>query len=220
MNCTDVIHHLDEHLDATLAPENERAVAAHLEECPDCAARVAEERELRRALRDLPVPPPGQDLLAGARKRARRQRQHRQLTALGSLGIAAGLLLAVVFGPFQVFGDGPEMARTTQVALTPGQTERVKLVFNSPRAMEQVTLHLELPEGVELAGYPNQRRLEWQTRLEAGRNLLELPVVLTGSTGGPLRAGIRYDNQQRSFQLDLTPHRPRESGMIPGGRRV
>ena len=53
---------------------------------------------------------------------------------------------------------------------------------------------------------------------EAGRNLLELPVVLRGTAGGALRAGIRYDGESRHFQLQLQPHAPQESGLGLNGR--
>ena len=221
MNCDDVLHHIDDHLDGTIDPAAESALSAHAAACPDCAERLRQEAELREALRELPVPPPRNDLLAGARARAQRRHRQRWFTGVTTVGLAASLLLALLLGPLQPFGPaapGPEAVRTASVAVTPGRTERVQLVFNSPKAMQRVTLHLELPAGVELAGYPGQRRLEWQTSLEAGRNLLELPVVLRGTAGGALRAGIRYDGESRHFQLQLQPHAPQESGLGLNGR--
>lgn len=221
MNCSQVRPYIDDYLDGGLAPATERDVAAHVADCAQCRAIIDEERELRQALQDLPVPPTGQDLIAGARERARKRQRRKRFAATGATGLAASFLLAILLGPLQlpgVGGDRSGAARTAQVAVSPGKTQRVKLVFNSPRAMDEVTVHLELPEGVKLAGYPGQRRLKWQTRLEAGRNLLELPVVLSGSQGGSLRAGIRYDGKQHHFRLDVTPRRPAESAILPGGQ--
>jgi anti-sigma factor RsiW len=215
MNCHDLRNNLDDYLDGRLDPRAASALAEHAESCPGCAARLREAEGLRQSLRDLPVPPPSGDLLERAVERAAEQdRRHQRAWSMGGLAVAASLLLAVAVG---LVTQGPTTgpAGPAVVAVTPGQTERINLAFNSPSRLEEVTLSVTLPEGVELAGHPGKRRLSWRTSLEAGRNLLELPVIVRGS-GGVLRADLEYGQTRRSFDLRLHPQQPDRSGLASG----
>ena len=215
MNCEGVQARLDDYLDGQLEAEEAAAVAGHAEACGDCGARLRDAEAFRRALRDLPVPPPSGDLLERAMDRAA-ERQHRRQRAwgMGGLAIAASLLVAVAVG---LVTQGPALGPSgpTVVAVTPGQTERINLAFNSPSRLQEVSLSVTLPAGVEIAGHPGKRRLSWRTTLEAGRNLLELPVVVRGS-GGVLRAELEYGDTRRSFRLRLSPQQSDRSGLLSG----
>lgn len=212
MDCKTTRSYRDDFLDGRLDEAVRRAVASHLRHCPDCAQRFREDEALMRALRDLPVPPAATDLLEGGLARAQeRKRRNRRLASFGGLAVAASLVLAVAVG---LLAPGPGPEGPTVVAVTPGQTERVNLVFNSPSRLEGVTLSVAVPEGVEIAGYPGKRKLTWQTTLESGRNLLRLPVILRGA-GGVLRADVQIDDTRRSFDLQLRPRDPDRSGLTP-----
>jgi hypothetical protein len=78
----------------------------------------------------------------------------------------------------------------------------VRLVFNSPAALKQVTLRVALPEGVEIAGFPGERELSWQTDLKEGSNVLELPVLAHGA-GGILVAAVSDGADRREFAVEL-----------------
>jgi anti-sigma factor RsiW len=215
MDCQRTRERLEDHLDGRLTPAASAGVAGHVAECADCAAELAAREDLRAALRELPVPAPSADLWPRALARAqRRQRKRQRAWSAGGLAVAASLLVAVAVG-LVTQGPATAPAGPTVVAVTPGQTERINLAFNSPARLERVTLSVALPEGVEIAGHPGKRRLSWQTTLEAGRNLLRLPVVLRGS-GGVLRADLRFDGGQRSFSLQVRPSSPDVSGLLPG----
>lgn len=212
MDCQTTRSYRDDFLDGRLDEAARQAVASHLRHCPDCAQRFREDEALMRALRDLPVPPAATDLLEGGLARAQeRKRRNRRLVNFGGLAVAASLVLAVAVGLLAP-GSAPE--GPTVVAVTPGQTERVNLVFNSPSRLEGVTLSVAVPDGVEIAGYPGKRKLTWQTTLESGRNLLRLPVILRGA-GGVLRADVQIDDTRRSFDLQLRPRDPDRSGLTP-----
>jgi len=214
MDCQRTRNRLEDHLDGQLAPAEAAEVAGHLAECADCAAALAEREALRAALGELPVPAPSADLWQRSLARAKQgERKRQRAWSAGGLAVAASLLVAVAVG---LVTQGPATAPPgpTVVAVTPGQTERINLAFNSPTRLERVTLSVALPEGVEIAGHPGKRQLSWQTTLEPGRNLLKLPVVLRGS-GGILRADLRFDGKQRSFSLQVRPHSPDISGVMP-----
>lgn len=213
MDCLTTRNYRDDYLDGRLEPSLRQAVNAHLEQCEQCAQAFREDAELLTALRDLPVPPPTGDLVERSLARAdRRGRKRQRLWQAGGLAVAASLLVAITAG---LVIQGP-LNRTESprvVAVQPGQDQPVNLVFNSRRRLEGVTLRLEVPEGVEIAGHPGKRRLNWQTTLEPGRNLLRVPVIVNDG-GGVLRAGIRYGGEQRRLEVRLEPRRPDRSGLL------
>jgi hypothetical protein len=99
----------------------------------------------------------------------------------------------------------------------------VRLIFRSASALSDVTIELGLPEGVELAGFPGQRRLVWQSDLQAGANLLELPVLLHGA-GGVVTATLNHGSERRQFSVRVVSapdagkpvSRPSQQGAVPG----
>ena len=215
MDCQTTRKYRDDYLDDRLEPFIRHAVNAHLKQCEQCAQAFREDAELLTALRDLPVPPPSGDLVERSLARAdRRGRKRQRLWQAGGLAVAASLLVAITAG---LVTQGPlnptESPRV--VAVQPGQDQPVNLVFNSRRRLEGVTLSVEVPEGVEIAGHPGKRRLNWQTTLEPGRNLLRLPVIVTDS-GGVMRASIRHGGEQRLMEVRLEPRQPDRSGLLSG----
>jgi hypothetical protein len=90
----------------------------------------------------------------------------------------------------------------------------VRLIFRSASALDDVTIELVLPEGVELDGYPGQRRLVWQSDLRAGSNLLELPMLVHGD-GGVLTATLNHGAERRQFSARVVPTDPRTSFVQP-----
>ncbi|MEF8794372.1 anti-sigma factor family protein [Thiohalorhabdus sp.] len=215
MDCKTNRKFRDDYLDARLEPSLRQAVNAHLAECDQCAQAFREDRDLLGALQDLPVPPASEYLVERAMGQgARRERQRQRRWQAGGLAVAAGLLIAVVLGlvtqkPLNGTQEPP------MVAVKPGQSQPVNLVFNSRRRMEGVTLSVEVPEGVEIANHPGKRRLNWQATLEPGQNLLRVPVIVRGE-GGVLRANIRHGGQQKRLNVRLQPQQPDRSRLGTG----
>jgi anti-sigma factor (TIGR02949 family) len=93
MKCNEVQEHLSAWLDGELPEELRPAVAAHLDECPDCQAELAALERLEAALTELEAPVP-QNLAAAVRRRLPRPASPwRQ-----SLALAACLVLGIFLG--------------------------------------------------------------------------------------------------------------------------
>ena len=116
---------------------------------------------------------------------------------------AAGIMVLVCLGIVfnSVWNLGQQ--ETPQAHLTMNKESEVKLVFSSQQDLENVTLTLKTPEGVDIPGYENQRKIAWQTDLKQGRNVLELPVIARDKNGGPLTASIDYGDKSKEFNLLL-----------------
>lgn len=200
MNCHDIQQLLPD-----LSAPWPAAVGAHLAECPDCARRAEAEQALRARLRDLPGMSVRPDFA---------RRLHGQYTAPATphwrriaapVALAASLLLAVL-----LIMPGQHTAPDTQVPSvaesTPMQTAEVRTVHlrvDSARDLNDVVIRLELPEGVQLAGFDDQRVVEWTTTVLAGPQLLSLP--LKGHSDQPLVATIQHRSGKRRFETLVAP---------------
>jgi hypothetical protein len=69
--------------------------------------------------------------------------------------------------------------------------------------MESATLTVSLPNGVELAGFPGQSEISWETSLNEGRNLLPLKLIALTPVGGELLARLEHEDRDRVFRLQL-----------------
>ncbi|MGQ0697358.1 MAG: hypothetical protein ACT4PZ_03850 [Panacagrimonas sp.] len=204
MNCEDFRELLDDEPDT----ERQGRMFAHAADCPRCRARLEFESLLHRQLRTLPIPVPragfAERVLADAhRAQPRTQRAHHAQRRALVWAMAASWVLALGLW----FAYEPVETQIANVAIDqPFQVQPVRLLFRSATALTGVSIDLALPEGVELAGYPGQRQLSWQTDLAYGPNLLELPVLVRGS-GGVLTATLNLGGERRQFtvQVQATP---------------
>ena len=114
--------------------------------------------------------------------------------------MAAALALGVGLGLWLDPGQGQAVTPVT-VAVASGAVSPVRLVFRSPRALAGVTVSLRLPEGVELAGRDGRREWRWQTDLDRGGNVLELPVIVRAGEGGLITADVSYGQDRRQFAV-------------------
>lgn len=167
-----------------------------------------QDREILDLLRDYPAaePTPGffeQALVRATHEGTRRQRNRWILTGFGS-AVAAGIVLWFVAGFFLAVPDvAPPEPTIPGIALTLEEPRTVNLVFASKTALDAATLTVSLPPGVELAGFPGQREITWQTSLVEGRNLLPLELIALTPTGGEVLARLEHDNRNRTFRLRI-----------------
>lgn len=225
MNCADFQLLLEDHLDGSVDAEIEADLLDHARSCTRCHARREFAARLQAALRSVPVPPPSAGfadrVLATAREawpeddaNGRIGRRFARQAGAGALAAS----LAIALGIWAIPRDAPGPAAQPPVAvLQPapaGAVQPVRLVFRSASALDDVTIELGLPEGVELAGYPGQRLLVWQSDLQAGANLLELPVVVHGS-GGVVTATLNHGSERRQFSVRVVSAPEGRGGAAP-----
>lgn len=223
MQCTQIQNLLDEYLDGTLNPLQQTAFEQHVADCTACRQHVVFAQALQRRLADLPYPSPSAGfethVLEGMPAVTRTLRSRKYGFAAGfTTAIAASLGLWLVFMPPMGI-DNSKTQNTIDIELVAGQTQQISLVFNSPIAIENATLRLELPRNVELAGYRTQPQLEWQTSLRKGTNRLVLPLIAHGQADKPLLASITSKGKTRTFFVKVSTRAP-SAAAISGQRLV
>ena len=164
------------------------------------------DQEILELLEDYPMPEAAagfydQALVRATHIGARRQRNRWLLTGFGS-AIAATVAVWVVSGVFFGAPDLPAPDNAIPgVTIALEEPRIVNFVFTSATALESATLTVSLPDGVELAGFPGQREITWQTSLDEGKNLLPLTLVALTPAGGELLATLEHNDRDRVFRL-------------------
>ena len=168
--------------------------------------RVQEEQELLQLLKDYPAPQADagfydRALVRAVHKGSRRQRNRWMLAGFGS-AIAAGLAIWVITSMLMTTPQLPDAEPAIPgVTIAMEQEHTVRLVFASAEALDSATLTVSLPEGIELAGFPGQREITWETSLKEGKNLLPLTLVALTPAGGELLARLEHKDRNRTFRL-------------------
>jgi hypothetical protein len=165
------------------------------------------------ALKQLPQAelPAGfeQRVFAAVRKRYAGQTARNDAGWLQRFGFTTGFATAAVAGlaiwvvtslyqPMNVPGDDQAV-----VSIALHDTQTVRLLFDADTAIEKVDLRLDIPDHIELAGYPGYRELSWQTRLDKGQNVLALPIQVVQQGQGELVAHLHYGDTQKTLRVLL-----------------
>ncbi len=170
--------------------------------------RVMKEQELLELLKDYPAPEAeagfyDRALIRAVHKGSRRQRNRWILAGFGS-AIAAGLAIWAVTAMLMTTPQLPDAEPTIPgVTIAMEQEHTVRLVFASAEALESATLTVSLPDGIELAGFPGQREITWETSLQEGKNLLPLTLIALTPAGGELLARLEHKDRNRTFRLQV-----------------
>jgi len=167
-----------------------------------------QDQEVLELLKDYPMATADagfydQALARATHEGSRRQRNRWIMTGFGS-AVAAGLVLWLVSGLFLATPDLPQPNNDIPgIAMTLEEPRTVNLVFASASALDAATLTVSLPDGIELAGFPGQREITWQTSLAEGKNLLPLELIALTPAGGEVLARLEHDDRDRTFRLRI-----------------
>lgn len=175
------------------------------------AVQVAQAQRMRSAVADQPVVGPeagffDQALDVAAREGSRDRRRHARSRSWGiGLGsaLAAGIAVWLVSG---VLLKTPQLDRTDSMpglTMAMNETRTVNLMFASADALEEATLVVQLPPGVEVAGYAGRSEIRWSTQMQQGKNVLPLALVATEGNGGELVARVEHGSKQKTFRLNI-----------------
>jgi hypothetical protein len=140
-------------------------------------------------------------LIMAARSGSRQQHKRAWMTGFGS-AVAAGLAIWILSGVLFNAPDGiPADPAVPTVTMALQEPHTLNLVFSSAIALEDATLTVSLPEGVELAGFEGQQEISWLTSLKEGKNFLPLRLIATVPTQGVLLATLKHGEDDRVFRL-------------------
>jgi len=207
MQCTEINIQIDGFLDKQLNPEELLALEEHVSYCAECAEKLEIAKSLAIGLRNQPLPPHTakfkQRVFAEVRSQYKenRQRDHGYSFAAGFATAAVASL--VIWFVSSVFIADSYVEQPQMIAVAMNQAQTVSLIFDSPGDIQLAELKIDLPDNMELDGYPGRRELTWQTSLKKGQNILDLPVMAIGVGQGELLAELNYDGTVKILRVVL-----------------
>jgi len=219
MNCTQAQLQLDEYLDRSLSAIQLKAVQQHVDSCQSCRKEFERAQDIQQDLFDLPVPQPSADFPLRAFAFLQDRQSHKQTSHRTHWLAAAGGAVAATFALWLVFSPGMYQSapsvETVQVRIQTNQVQNVSMVFNSPIAIDEATLRIDLPDNLQLAGAPQRRVIEWKTALKKGSNRLSLPLIATDTRNARLTTRITHGQKAKTFYIDVTPQSSSQSKWTP-----
>ncbi len=218
MRCNEVQNIFDDYLDGEIPTEESWNLKRHVLDCTSCQADLERRRAIRQSLSDLPVLGPGEGFLDRALDRAddltaKENNRRRSDQAPGwppgstkgrRVAIAAvfAVACATAFIVQQPFSGTPP-TEIPEVTIAMHEVTQVNLVFSANDELQDARLSLQLPEGVELAGYRGRSALSWKTDLEPGKNVLRLPFVGHIARTGEVVATLEHAQGTKTFRLKV-----------------
>jgi hypothetical protein len=209
MNCKQALEYRDDYIDGFLSQDEKVAVREHLDNCRQCHAAFKRDEEMLQALRALPVPAPSPGFVSHSIQHAQsagKWQMPKSLTPLLSAAMAACLVLWLVTGFPRMSEHTARELPTAQVIIKINEEKIVNVVVNAPRDLLDAHVTIELPEQLEMVGFPGKREIEWKTDLRKGRNLLSLPIVAKRTGNVELVARIDHDNKSKLLKLAMQIH--------------
>ena len=209
MNCEKALEYRDDYIDGYLSQEEKVTVRKHLNACHHCHEAYKRDEELLQALRDLPLPAPSLGFVDRAIRQAKtpvRGNIYRRLAPFLSAAIAACLIVWITSGP-QLSGDHRiKTAQVPEVLIKINEQKIVNVVVNAPRDLHNAQVTIQLPQQVEMVGFPGSNEIEWKTDLRKGKNLLSLPLVAKSLGNVELVTRINHENKSKLLKLEMKIH--------------
>ena len=207
MNCEQLTEQFDDFMDRQPGDPDFRALDEHVAGCDTCTGRVQAEQRLRNTMQHYAtasVPPRDSAyfdrvLVKAAISGAKHQGRVSWFRGFATAA-AAAVALWIIGG---LLGNSPQDPGPVVPAVTMSleQPQTVNLVFSSANDLQDATLKLRLPPGIEVAGFAGQQEITWMTSLRQGKNVLPLKLIATSPTGGVVLATLQHDDENRSFRL-------------------
>ncbi|MBZ2170412.1 anti-sigma factor family protein [Marinobacter sp. F4216] len=226
MTCREIRVSLGAYMNNELPAERNKIVAQHLRGCASCQSLIESEQTLRDMLQHRQQIPPASAgfetrVLAAATKQsqvASGNWSHRVIGGAIAAALAMGVSLGVFMGGNQGEPDGVGVADSqaiqasqpddVQAVYNDPVEQTVRLAFHSGEPLENVTLTIQLPPNVELASWPGRQELSWQVSLDAGDNVLALPLKVLFPGTGELVAKLDTGERQKIFRGAIPKYQP------------
>ena len=206
MDCKQTRVMIDEMLSGVASKVQLQVIEQHTAGCEQCNEHLKASRQLVAELSSTNVPEPSVDFEERIFKELDSGSNTRPgywfAAGFGS-AVAASILFVIVFFQDAFLQQQAGQQKENLIVMSVQEVKNVSLVFTLPEAMQMATIRIELPEHVNLKGYPNRKVLSWKTSFKSGANRLNLPLVADSAVQGTIVARLIQGSQTRDFKIKL-----------------
>ena len=117
----------------------------------------------------------------------------------GALGAAAAAALMVMLWGLPRSPHVPQDA--ADLRLTLYEPREIGVAIDAGEALSGALLTITLEGGIDLVGFGPQRELQWLTDLDAGTNVLPLPIIAHSLEQGRLTALVEHGEMTQQIEL-------------------
>ncbi len=204
MNCTDIQTQLDDYLDNDLLINEQQNIELHINNCTACQQSLKDARAIREALNTLPFVEASADFETRVFAEVRKQNAHGNRNRfIGGFATAMAASVFLWVASTTIFAPQQSIVSPSVITIAMNEARPVRLLFEAPSDIQQVTLSIELPANVELIGHPGRSQLSWKTSLKKGQNVLALPINAIETGTGELVAQLSYGDKTKIYRLIL-----------------
>ena len=188
MNCNDARQKLTHIITDQVSIDTDAQLLEHLKSCELCQTSYTD-LQLGHVLQQISVPslPPGFVEQSIARAIEQHQTRRSLYPVVDRVAVAV-LVFAISIGVGVIVqhNDGQLDSRTTYHAtpMAANQTNDIHVVIESDSFHADTSITVSLAGNLQLAGYEHAQKLNWQTDLKPGKNVITLPLITQGSEGG------------------------------------
>jgi hypothetical protein len=154
--------------------------------------------ELLKEVRVPPATPDFQTRVIQQATNASEPPASRQLPYIaGSIAVSVivlFILLSVMINPV------PDDSRTP-IVLLGDEIRTIKVAIESAHAVDSIKMTIDLSDNLEISGYQNQKNISWNTRLEKGTNIIELPVSAIAQGNGEITTRVGLRDREKVFKI-------------------
>jgi hypothetical protein len=119
--------------------------------------------------------------------------------------VAAGVLVVALWGLPRDIGtpQGDAVQGPAEFTMSLYEPREIAIAIDAEQPMPGARLTVRVDGGIELVGFGDTRELSWETDLDAGTNMLSLPVLAYSLEQGRLTALVEHGTRTERIELAI-----------------
>jgi hypothetical protein len=203
MNCIDARKQITGSLSDLRTPKGDDPIMHHIAACELCR-HFYEDALLEHAIVNMPTPEPVEGFAVKAISNAvRHNRAIRRKTFISMSAAAAIIIFGVVLTLKTIEFPGYKGSMQSTAVMGVEAEKTIRLMIETSQDRQDATLTIELAKNLTLKSHPSETRVEWQTDLVKGKNLLELPLLHKDEADGYINVRYRYNGTEKEVHIHI-----------------
>lgn len=202
MKCETASVLLQEFIDGTLADPDAQLVSDHQKECSACRKRYQDALLVMKALKDIRVPPASAGFADRVIGNATKSESPptRRIFPYVAAGIAASFIFLFFLASAII---NPDLNNQDVTLVSIGdEVKTIKLAIESAHTVDSIKMTIDVSEGLEISGYPDQKNISWNARLEKGTNIIALPISAIAREDGEITTRVHLNGKEKVFKIE------------------